>query len=257
MTDLGSKARKRTPAGARSRGRGASATAAPAEARSRGRGDRRKRETRARLLEAALVLMAERGMAGVAINEITEAADVGFGSFYNHFESKEAIHAAVVDEVLERFGGALSRIAETLEDPAEILSASIRYVALRAREQPVWGRFLLRSAFSLQNLSRGMGPYLLRDLERGIAAGRFASEDLLITVLEVGGAAAGAVATEVELASRTSETRAVARQLGLEMQSIPERTAAAVLRVLGLPAAESDEIARRPLPAVELPAGFV
>jgi len=39
--------------------------------------------------------MAERGMEGVAINEITEAADVGFGSFYNHFESKEAIYAVL------------------------------------------------------------------------------------------------------------------------------------------------------------------
>ena len=44
------------------------------------RGARRKRETRARLLDAALKLMAEKGMEGVAINEITEAADVGFGS---------------------------------------------------------------------------------------------------------------------------------------------------------------------------------
>ena len=50
------------------------------------RGARRRRETRARLLDAALKLMADRGMDGVAINEITEAADVGFGSFYNHFE---------------------------------------------------------------------------------------------------------------------------------------------------------------------------
>ena len=57
------------------------------------RGARRKRETRARLLDAALRLMAQKGMEGVAINEITEAADVGFGSFYNHFESKEAIYA--------------------------------------------------------------------------------------------------------------------------------------------------------------------
>src|SRR5258708_39986734 len=57
------------------------------------RGARRKRETRARLLDAALKLMAERGMEGVAVNEITEAADVGFGSFYNHFESKESIFA--------------------------------------------------------------------------------------------------------------------------------------------------------------------
>ena len=61
------------------------AAAAP-DAQREPRGERRKRETRSRLLEAALRLMAEKGMEGVAINEITEAADVGFGSFYNHFE---------------------------------------------------------------------------------------------------------------------------------------------------------------------------
>jgi Transcriptional regulator len=59
------------------------------------RGARRKRETRARLLDAALRLMAERGMDSVAINDITEAADVGFGSFYNHFGSKEGIFTAL------------------------------------------------------------------------------------------------------------------------------------------------------------------
>ena len=52
---------------------------------------RRKRETRERLLDAAFRLMAERGVDAVAINEITEAADVGFGSFYNHFESRDGI----------------------------------------------------------------------------------------------------------------------------------------------------------------------
>src|SRR6478735_3904550 len=63
------------------------------------RASRRKHETRVRLLDAAFRLMAERGMEAVAINEITETADVGFGSFYNHFESKEAIYAAVIGTV--------------------------------------------------------------------------------------------------------------------------------------------------------------
>lgn len=49
------------------------------------RGTRRKQETRARLLHAALLLLSEKNIERVAINEITEAADVGFGSFYNHF----------------------------------------------------------------------------------------------------------------------------------------------------------------------------
>ena len=74
------------------------------------RGARRRRETRSRLLTASLKLMAEKGMEGVAINEITEAADVGFGSFYNHFESKEAIYAAVLDWVFKDFADAMERV---------------------------------------------------------------------------------------------------------------------------------------------------
>src|SRR5205814_5066161 len=84
------------------------------------RGARRRRETRSRLLMAALKLMAERGMEGVAINEITEAADVGFGSFYNHFDSKEAIYAALLDWVFEDFANAIEAVLGEISDPAEI-----------------------------------------------------------------------------------------------------------------------------------------
>ena len=90
---------------------------APAVEEREPRGARRKRETRARLLDAALRLMADRGMEGVAINEITEAADVGFGSFYNHFESKEAIYAALVSSVFEEFADSLDKVTEGLADP--------------------------------------------------------------------------------------------------------------------------------------------
>src|SRR5271170_941275 len=106
--------------------------AAATQARREPRGERRKRETRSRLLEAALRLMAEKGMEGVAINEITEAADVGFGSFYNHFESKEAIYAALLDWVFEDFGDALDRLVRDIADPAEVISVCVRHTLLRA-----------------------------------------------------------------------------------------------------------------------------
>ena len=62
-----------------------------------GRGARRRLETRARLVRAARDLMARKGVGATSIQEITDAADVGFGSFYNHFDSKETIAAAVMD----------------------------------------------------------------------------------------------------------------------------------------------------------------
>ncbi len=62
-----------------------SATRCRSSGESNPRSGRRRSETRERLMKVPLLLMAKRGMDGVAINEITEAADVGVGSFYNHF----------------------------------------------------------------------------------------------------------------------------------------------------------------------------
>ncbi|MFT4570969.1 MAG: AcrR family transcriptional regulator [Candidatus Binatia bacterium] len=220
------------------------------------RGERRKRQTREKLMRAAYHLMAERGVSSVAINEITEAADVGFGSFYNHFESKDAIHEAIVDEVLTRFGQALSRIDQQLEDPAEILGSSIRYVARRARAEPLWGRFLSRNAFSFHNLGSGMGQYLLRDLQRGIDSGRFRSHDFLMTLLSVGGAATAAISVEVELGSGHGPAKLI-KQFDADTTNIAERVASSVLQTLGLAREEADEIARRPLPNMEIDRGFL
>src|SRR5687768_547267 len=176
-------------------------TADPAPERE-ARGARRKRETRQRLLEAALRLMAKKGMEGVAINEITEAADVGFGSFYNHFESKEAIYRAVIDLVFETFGDALDRLVQDLDDPAEVIAVSIRHTLLRARRDPLWGRFLLREGLSPRAVSGGLGPRLIRDIQKGVERGRFKIPDPDMTFIAVGGGVLSAVATELSLAAR-------------------------------------------------------
>src|SRR5271157_86090 len=53
--------------------------------------ERRHAETRHRLMLAALRLFAERGMAETSVEDITEAADVGKGTFFNYFPSKEHV----------------------------------------------------------------------------------------------------------------------------------------------------------------------
>nr|WP_080492330.1 TetR/AcrR family transcriptional regulator [Burkholderia ubonensis] len=97
-----------------------------------------------RLLRAAFGLMAEKGRDNVAISEITEAADVGFGSFYYHFESKDGIFAALTEWVFDDFADGLERLASGLSDPAEVVSVCVRHTLLRARRERLWGRFLIR-----------------------------------------------------------------------------------------------------------------
>ena len=75
--------------------------------------------TRAKLIRAAHELMGEKGIGATTIQEITDTADVGFGSLYNHFESRQAIVQAIFDETIESYGGALDHVADEVEYPAE------------------------------------------------------------------------------------------------------------------------------------------
>src|SRR5579872_156997 len=87
---------------------------------------RRRRQTRTRLIRAAAALFARRGIDNTRINEITDEADVGFGSFYNHFKSKGQIVEAVLAETLGAHGEAVAELTRGLEDPAEVVAVALR-----------------------------------------------------------------------------------------------------------------------------------
>jgi AcrR family transcriptional regulator len=185
----------------------------------------------------------------VTINEITEAADVGFGSFYNHFESKDALHAALFEWVFEAFGKQLDALVSGLSDPAEVVAVGVRHTLMRARREPVWGSFLIREGFSERALQDGLGRRLKRDSEAGIAAGRFAVADPFMCHVSVSGIVLAAIAAELSLAAggRPGDERDPARDPGEERLS--ERAAVVVLQALGLGRMEAECVARRPLPA--------
>jgi len=87
-----------------------------------GRRETKRSATRARLLDAALQLIGEGGFDTATIAEITQRADVGFGTFYGYFESKEAVLRAVVLEAMERLAEANDAITAELDDPAEVIA---------------------------------------------------------------------------------------------------------------------------------------
>lgn len=218
------------------------------------RGARRRRETRSRLLVAALKLMAEKGMDGVAINEITEAADVGFGSFYNHFESKEAIYAALLDWVFEDFADAMEHVLGAISDPAEVVAVSVRYTVMRALRERVWGQFLVREGFSARSVDHGLGRRLLRDIRKGVAAKRLNVADPLMSFVSVGGTTLGAISIGLQLGSTQGQQSAILKELDSDLEHLPERVAKMALEALGVGRAEAERIAYRPLPSMELPA---
>jgi AcrR family transcriptional regulator len=73
------------------------------------RRERRRTEIRERLFRAALRLFAEHGFMETTVEDITEAADVGKGTFFNYFRTKEHVLATFGAERLAAVNRALER----------------------------------------------------------------------------------------------------------------------------------------------------
>jgi AcrR family transcriptional regulator len=159
-------------------------------ARAPTRVDRRRERTRAALIGAAQQFLAE-GRSQVSIQQITDAADVGFGSFYNHFESKEALFEAAVASVLQVYGDALDGIVAGYDDPAEVFAVSFRLTGRLQRQIPAMVRVLLNEGVGILLRDQGLRPRAIRDIEAAVAAGRFDVEDSDLALMAAGGALLG------------------------------------------------------------------
>jgi AcrR family transcriptional regulator len=65
--------------------------------------DRRIRRTQRSLQEALITLTLEKGFDAVTIRDITERADVGYATFFRHYDDKEALLADVLDSMSQEF----------------------------------------------------------------------------------------------------------------------------------------------------------
>ena len=200
-----------------------------------GRQRRRRAQTRAKLVAAAGALFARQGVDNTRINEITEEADVGFGSFYNHFESKEAIVEAVLADTIAAQGAALEAVTAGLDDPAETVAVAHRYFVNLARTDPDWAWLLIRFDLSHNIALAALGPFAQRDLELGVSAGRFNVPDKRVALFASGGALLAVMRAVLD---------------GQAPKNAGRHHAEGVLRLLGLSPQDAAEVAGRPMPKV-------
>ena len=206
------------------------------EAGTANRRDRAKARTRSALVRAAQGFIRD-GQRHVPILEITRAADVGLGSFYNHFESREELFAVAVDEALDALGARLDQLGAGLQDPAEVLAQGFRLTGRLFRQEPALMEVAMSAGPGLMEARHGFVPYARRDLHSGIRSGRFTVTDL---ELALGMVVGSALCLGETLRQRPQRDAAAAADL----------MAAALLRMLGVPADEADRIASAPLPEV-------
>jgi len=200
------------------------------------RRERGKARTRSALVQAAQRFIRD-GQRHAPILEITKAADVGLGSFYNHFESRDALFEVAVDEALDALGARLDQLGAGLQDPAEVLAQGFRLTGRLFRQEREWMQVATSAGTGMMQAQRGLVPYTRRDLAAGIRAGRFSVTDLELAL----GIVVGSALCLGEI---------LRQQPDRDAASSADRMAAAVLRMLGVPANEAEQIASAPLPEV-------
>lgn len=86
---------------------------------------KRKAKTNRRLLEVARQLFSEKGIYWAKVEDITESADLGKGTFYKYFDSKETIIRVVLEEGLDELLSKTEYAVREVSSDAKILSAMI------------------------------------------------------------------------------------------------------------------------------------
>jgi AcrR family transcriptional regulator len=133
-----------------------------------------KRErTRAVLIDAAIKVVAEKGIEALKITDVTTMADLANGTFYNHFEDKDAILRAaaygIAGEISRQLDADMERITDA---PTRVVTATARFISI-VIATPDWAAVMLASADHLPQVRAEVAQFLRYDLELGIIQGKF------------------------------------------------------------------------------------
>lgn len=105
------------------------------------RRERRSAEIRERLFRAALTLFGKKGFGETTIEDITEAADVGKGTFFNYFPSKDHILLAFGEMQLGKLEAAVGEARRSNEP----MSGILRALGVRMTQEPTRNPEIIRA----------------------------------------------------------------------------------------------------------------
>jgi AcrR family transcriptional regulator len=135
---------------------------------------RRAADIRERLYRSALGLFAERGYFATTVEDITEAADLGKGTFFNYFPSKEHVLSTFGDQRLVFFERALDEVRSGKSSAADALASTI--AQLTTLDQNEAGLF--RSIFAAHACSESVRTHYRERIGR--------CQRIIATILNIG-----------------------------------------------------------------------
>jgi len=203
------------------------------ELQQEGRVARRQKRNREALIAAGRAVMAEKGIDAATMLEIAELADVGAGTVYSYFKSKDDLAVAVLERLMHDLALRIEKVTDKFEDPGWVYAFGIRTVIDAATGDTTWKQLLNRSEVISGAIFQMMGPFAIRDLEKATEAGRFKVNDASLTWRMTSCAIVG-----LSLAITKNE---------LPMSMI-DQAVASLLCMTGISEEQARELAQRPRP---------
>lgn len=145
------------------------------------RRERKKEETRRRIFESAISLFREKGFEQTTVDDITEKADVGRGTFFNYFPRKESVLAYLSEE---RVALAEENAAALLEDRASAREklfdiytfAASAYLKDRELSRYVFNEWMQRAFQPAQEAGQRWHKLVVAVIAQGQAAGELRTD---------------------------------------------------------------------------------
>lgn len=112
-------------------------------------------ELHQRIYDAALALFRRKGVAGATIREIAREADVGVGTFFNYFSSKEDVLAELGSQRQQRLEARATDPAMVGQPTLTRIEDIMRALVEGMEEEPLLTRAIVRAALASPSLFHG------------------------------------------------------------------------------------------------------
>lgn len=133
--------------------------------------ERRRTRTRTALLRAAAELFAEKGISATTVTNITERADVGCGSLYNHFNSVEEIIEGIAAEHIQGILSTTAAILTDIHDYRMLPSVGARVIMRSFQRDAIMRRLMERPYVFVEVFRNQAEPFMLNWEQPAISSG--------------------------------------------------------------------------------------
>ncbi|WKE67346.1 TetR/AcrR family transcriptional regulator [Gallaecimonas kandeliae] len=199
------------------------------------RGHKKKARTRQQLVDAALRIYANKGVAELTLNELAIEAGVASGTIYNYFRTKEEVLNAVGISLAEALSLQITSLTDGIIDGAERFSIGVRTFVLMAEQDPDWASALLNVFRYAEMVRSTLADNIREDLRRGQDQGQFKYDDEEVAVNLVVSAVMGVFRSIVERRKHQGQDQVITKML---------------LQALGMNGDDAEVLVGRPVPAL-------